>query len=335
MPHELNPSFGRVKHVVLFGVLLPAFTIAVAVMTVHDEPATPYLRGNFSPFGYTWSLLLFLVPCVSLAVWLLRHRISQPHTWGAFWLTAACIVPTWSLLDLFLGNSFFVFPNPGATLQIYAPGYTPGVGWTRSIPIEEFAFYLTGSVSILLGYIWSSETWLHAYTLGYDSYMARVPSVPPVLKVHWRSLLLVIGIFLLALWWKKFGAHDDHEGFPAYFLFELALVIVPMSICFRAVAPFLNVPALAVKTLMLVMTSLLWEVTLALPYGWWGYQHHAMMGVYIHPWFNLPLEAAILWPSAAWMNICLYEMFKLYIRSGKTLRDFLFGARPVAATVGL
>jgi hypothetical protein len=333
MPTRYNRSAGWIKQAVTFGILLPVFTIAVALLTVDHDPVAPYHQGNFSPFGYTWSLLLFLVPCVSLAIWFHRHRLRQPHQWGAFWLTAGFVVPAWCLLDIFLGNTFFVFPNPGATIGIYAPAYTPGHGWSSSIPIEEFVFYITGSMSILLGYIWSSESWLSAYTLSYPDYMSRVPTAPPMLTVPWKSLALIAAMFAFALGWKKLGPHPDHDGFPAYFLFELALVVLPVAISFPAVAPFLNVPAFVFKTLTLVLTSLLWEVTLALPYGWWGYRHGSMMGIYIRPWFGLPLEAAVLWPSAAWMNVCLYEALKLYLRSGKSLREFLLGAGAPATSV--
>ena len=33
-----------------------------------------------------------------------------------------------------------------------------------------------------------------------------------------------------------------------------------------------------------IFISLLWEVTLALPYHWWGFNHEAMAGLYIKAW---------------------------------------------------
>ena len=67
------------------------------------------------------------------------------------------------LLDLFLANTFFVFPHRDATLEIYVWGRMPGGGWPQSIPIEEFLFYITGFLAILLTYIWCDHYWLSEY----------------------------------------------------------------------------------------------------------------------------------------------------------------------------
>ncbi len=39
----------------------------------------------------------------------------------------------------------------------------PGVG--GPVPIEEFVFYLSGFLFILLFYIWNDEFWLEAYNV--------------------------------------------------------------------------------------------------------------------------------------------------------------------------
>ena len=332
-----NPQpAGLTRHPAAVALLLPVLAFVIAISSVKHDPVPPFLSGNHSPYGYTISLALFLVPLTSLTVWFVRRKAALECQWDAFWLTTAIVATTWSLLDIFLGNAFFTFPNRGATLQIYAPGYTFGKGWTHSIPIEEFVFYISGSATILMGYIWAAESWLARYTHTPEEFDAYVQTVPRL--VTWRPRFVIIGaiVFAIALVWKKFGPHEDTAGFPSYFLFELLMVILPAATLADAVRPVINPPAFVYKTLTLVLTSLLWEATLALPYGWWGFHHENMMGVLIRPWFNLPAEEVILWPCAAWLNLTLYESFRIYLRSGRPLMDMLFTprAQPIPARYG-
>jgi hypothetical protein len=76
-----------------------------------------------------------------------------------------------------------------------------------------------------------------------------------------------------------------------------------------------------------VLVSLLWEVTLALPNGWWDYHHARMLGVLIEPWSELPLEATALWPISAWSNVLLFELFRVKLHSGRSFGELLFGRR--------
>ena len=46
---------------------------------------------------------------------------------------------------------------------------------------------------------------------------------------------------------------------------------------------------------LILLISLLWEVTLAIPYGWWDYRPGAMMGLAIAAWRGLPVEAVCVW----------------------------------------
>lgn len=330
------PSAGLTRHPGALTLLLPVLAFLTGIITVKHDPVPPFLTGNHSPYGYTISLGLFLVPVTSLTVWFVRKKAALECQWQAFWIATAIVATTWSLLDVFLGNAFFTFPNRGATLQIFAPGYTFGRGWTYSIPIEEFVFYISGSAAILLGYIWAAESWLAKYTKTPAEFDAYVQTVPKLVTVRPRSLLQGAILFALVLAWKKLGWHEHTAGFPSYFLFELLMVIVPAATLSDAVRPVVNQPAFVYKTLALVLTSLLWEATLALPYGWWGFHHENMMGILIRPWFNLPVEEVVLWPCAAWLNLTLYESIRIYLRSGRPLMDLLFNPRPqpIAAQYG-
>ena len=58
--------------------------------------------------------------------------------------------------------------------------------------------------------------------------------------------------------------------------------------------------------------SVLWEATLALPYGWWNYQHPAMMGVFIGAWSGLPLEAVLVWLAVTYGTVIMFEVVKIW-----------------------
>jgi hypothetical protein len=60
-----------------------------------------------------------------------------------------------------------------------------------------------------------------------------------------------------------------------------------------------------------VLISIIWEVTLALPRGYWNYQHAAMIGIFIPVWAQLPIEAVTVWIFCT-LVIMVYEFVKIY-----------------------
>ena len=73
----------------------------------HTEISNP----NPTPFGYTLSLSLFIIPIIVIGGWLVpSERLAFPRR--AFWRTIGLLVPVSFGLDFFFGNTFFVFPNP-------------------------------------------------------------------------------------------------------------------------------------------------------------------------------------------------------------------------------
>ena len=133
-------------------IIIPA---AITLETVH-VPAPPIpVNQSSTPYGYTFSLLLFIFPIVVIGGWFLPGeglRIPQ----RAFWWTLGVVVPFGFLLDFVFAQWFFDYPNAGATLGIHAPALG------RPVPIEEYVFYLTGFLVVLLLYVWLGEFWLAA-----------------------------------------------------------------------------------------------------------------------------------------------------------------------------
>ncbi len=120
-------------------VAVPATITLNAVRT----PAKLQIAANPTPYGYTWSLLLFIVPIVVIAFWLVpQEQVKIPKK--AFWWTIGILVPLGCGLDFFFAARFFDFPNADATLKIGAPALG------KPVPIEEYIFYLTGFIAVLL-----------------------------------------------------------------------------------------------------------------------------------------------------------------------------------------
>jgi hypothetical protein len=115
----MKPSGPREIKVILGMVLVLFVPVALTLLSI-KQPRTPLLippspAESPSPYGYTWSLLLFVVPDVVLGWWILAMH-PRPREKIAFWVTVGILVPLWCLLDIFLGLTFFKFPNAGASV---------------------------------------------------------------------------------------------------------------------------------------------------------------------------------------------------------------------------
>jgi hypothetical protein len=81
---------------------IAALLIIAAALTLRTvaHPAVLQLSSdNPTPLGYTWSLLLFIIPIGALGWWFAsRPDLKFPR--AAFWRTIAVLVPVGFLLDL-------------------------------------------------------------------------------------------------------------------------------------------------------------------------------------------------------------------------------------------
>ncbi len=174
-------------------VALPA---AITLNTIR-RPAALAVPADPTPYGYTWSLLLFIIPIVAIAFWFLPcEGVKIPKK--AFWLTLAILVPLGCGLDFFFARWFFLFPNRGATLGLGAPALG------GSVPVEEYLFYLTGFMAVLMLYIWMDEYWLAAYNV--PDYPGEAKKISRLLRFHPTSLVLGAALIVAAIGYKKFFA---------------------------------------------------------------------------------------------------------------------------------
>jgi hypothetical protein len=281
-----------------------------AIMTLPDPNPTPH--------GYTWSLSLFLVPILAIAGWFLPGAgVEVPKR--SFWRTIWILVPLGFGLDFFFANRFFVFVNEGATLGIGAPALG------GNVPIEEYIFYLSGFIVVLLLYIWLDEYWLSAYNVA--DYAGEEAQGRPLLRFHASSLIAGVLILGAAVLYKKLRSPNP-EGFPEYFAVLVTGGLVPSMSFFPAVCRFINWRALSLTLFMILLISMFWEATMAVPYGWWGYQPERMMGLFIGAWARLPIEAVTVWIAVTYGTTIVYEAVKIWQYSGKTAKQAFLGKAP-------
>ena len=270
---------------------------------------------NPTPYGYTWSLLLFIVPVIVLGGWFARLP-AQRFPRRAFWHTLAVLVPLGFVLDLAFGNAFFVFTNHGATLGIDIPA----VG--GPLPIEEFVFYLTGFMAALLSYIWADEFWMRAYNV--PDYRQATQGIVRIVWLHLPSVLLGAVLIVAAAVYKRMFSASP-EGFPWYFTYLVLAALVPSAALFHTAKTFINWRAFSFTFFLMLLISLLWEVTLALPYGWWGFRPEAMIGVYIDAWHGLPIEEPLVWMAVSYTTVIVYEVIKIWLALGVGAKQAFFG----------
>jgi hypothetical protein len=296
-----------------------AMVVIPAAFTLHSvsDPGTLSVGPNPSPHGYTWSLLLFIFPIVTIACWFLPSEgLDIPRR--AFWWTIGILGPLGCLLDIIFAQWFFLFPNPKATLGIPAPALG------RSVPIEEYVFYFTGFITILLLYTWLSEYWLAAYTV--EDYAAESRALGRLLKFHPTSLIAGVVLIAAAIGFKRWISTVS-AGWPGYFMVLVAGGLIPSISFFPATRRFINWRALSLTLFFMALVSLLWEATLALPYGWWNYRHDAMMGVFIGAWSQLPIEAVLVWLAVTYGTVIFFEVVKIWLASGQPAREAFLGPK--------
>lgn len=296
---------------IILVIVLPA---ALTLMTVEDPGKLKFDSDDPTPLGYTWSLLLFIVPLLYLIWWFLRHpKITVQKK--SFWTALAILIPLGFILDLLFAHTFFTFPNTRAVTGIEVPGVGGG------IPIEEFVFYITGFIFVLLLYIWCDEYWMAAYNV--EDYTTGLDRAGKLLKFHKESVITALVLLALAVFYQKVVA--GAPGFPWYFTYLLAASFIPSAGFYLSTRRFINWRAFSFAFFVMLLISLMWEATLASPYGWWGYQPEAMMGIFIGAWSGLPVEAILVWLAVTFTTVIIYEVVKIWQCSGKGVGEAMVG----------
>jgi len=145
-----------------------------------------------------------------------------------------------------------------------------------------------------------------------------------IAQFHAPSVVLGLGLIAAAVIYKKLFSPSP-EGFPWYFIYLTVMSFVPSAGFLRTAGPFVNWRAFSFTFFFILLISLLWEVTLAVPYGWWDYRPSAMMGFTIAAWRGLPIEAVCVWMAVSFTTVIVYEVIKIWQALGKGLWEAFFG----------
>jgi hypothetical protein len=121
-------------------------------------------------------------------------------------------------------------------------------------------------------------------------------------------------------------AHEP-DGFPGYFTFLAVGALGPSAMLLPTARPVVNWRAFSLTFFIILLTSALWEATLAVPYGWWGYQRQQMMGLRVTAWAGLPIEAVTVWMVVTFTTVVVYEIAKRWKASGRAARHAFLGAK--------
>ena len=222
-------------------------------------------------------------------------------------ITTAGIVVLGILLDCVFGQRILQFDESPQAQYI---GWLTIARFGVHVPYEEFLFYAMAPIAILLVYGWASEYWMAYYTPRYRQGDTNASVVSfSVLAAVLTVVMLVAGILV-------FRRNPDGTGpVPAYFTFLVVLALTPAILLFSRIREHVNWRAFGVATLYVLLTSLIWEATLAVPRHWWGYKPSAMLGLYVNAWtkeptWPFPIEAVFVWVACPFSCILTYEFVK-------------------------
>ncbi len=307
-----DASHFRVILVFLACIIVPTVLTLMTVQNpgrlVFDPP-----DANPTPYGYTVSLLLFLVPNLALTWWLKRHPDAGQRM-NAFWKTVLLVFVVGCVLDFLLCYEWFIFPNEGATLGIRLPAFSYSEGWRwipDYLPIEEFGFYSLGAYFMMALYVYADASWFRLYmhdSTGSDQRIQHALQLDRIFKPDFRWLWVGLVAWAVGIAWKNIYGTG---GIPGYYCFLVLIGVFPPLLLMRAVGPMVNWRAFSFMYLALLLISLIWEATLGVPYGWWQYRHEPMLGIFIGAWGDLPVEAVLMWLVAAWAVTLMYEVFRI------------------------
>jgi hypothetical protein len=268
---------------------------------------------------YFTSLALWGIPIVYL--WPVFNMITAEgggRRRRALRWSAGTIVVLGIVLDFLFGHLTLRFPGcsepSGAGPDVLCLPAVRG-----SVPVEELLFYAMGPVAMVLVYACADERWLNKYNPKDDLLDLRLIQLSPRLVI----VAAAAAVTALVIW-------RVNGRFPTYFAFLSAGAVIPAMFLYRTIGTLVNWPAFAVTTLYVLVTSLIWEVTHAIPRQWWNYEPSGMNGVTIAAWSPgdaiFPVEAAVVWLFAPFSTILIYEFAKALTHHPRSITIALFGS---------
>lgn len=257
---------------------------------------------------YTLSLGFWILPLIAYSVFFAKTKLLGKNQKKAIAVNVGILAGVGTILDLFFARNYFLFPNQQMTLGLCLWG----------IPIEEFVFYIAGFGFILMTYVWCDEYFLKKYNVDDLEYYNYANEEWKLLekRLPWQCIILPI-VLVIAFTILKTQVNPTEHFLPSYMIFLTLTAFAPFYFFWRFTKAFINNRALILTLCITILISIIWEVTLALPRGYWDYDRTYMTGIFISPWHRLPLEAILVWVFSIFI-ILTYEFSKvLYFRDHK------------------
>lgn len=260
------------------------------------------LFGSFVPAllatecRYTWCLLVFLVPGSVALLWTL-HKVESKRAWLRVWAGAfTLLLPLGWALGFLLGGALFTYDAPDQVLGIDIAAPLP-TGGTANVPVEEFAFYVTGFAAIAAQYLWGCHV---LFPTAAPAQPAMVTPLPYWLPLVW---LVVVALLIVLL---------QGTPKPLYCAFLVATNGPLLAWGWPVMRHHVHRSALLWTLGSTLVVSIIWEAFLALSEGWWGYRSEWLLGLYFGD--SLPVEAVAVWLLAP--IACSLMVTVLALRAG-------------------
>src|SRR6266567_2180067 len=106
MAEQIPSPSPRASFLLIVGILVMiAIPAALTLHTARIAPAIDSSAQNVTHYGYTVSLLLFIVPILAISIWFLPNagvHVSR----RSFWRTIGILFPLGVILDFFFARFF-------------------------------------------------------------------------------------------------------------------------------------------------------------------------------------------------------------------------------------
>ncbi len=299
---------------VLVGSAVTAGTVIAVLACLKAPPdwasaAEPL--ANPTPYGFFAGLLLFAIPALTGFGFLLFDKTFVNHR-RPLLISLALLCGFATVVDIGLvGTTFFRFPNEGSAWSAVS---IRGFNWIDMtwdpLPLEDLVFYLAAILLTLVLYIWGSVSWLGVHSA--DHFRDRTHPCWHGEKWsysfgRWEIVGLCVSAGLILGAWALQAWLNPDATFPLYFAYLVLATILPSVFLLDIVRKHVNWHAFAVTALYIVAMSFVFEVSLALPYQWWGFADETLIGIRFVPWWNVPIEEPILYLVNSYLIVLIYE----------------------------
>ena len=321
-------------------------SLLLVVATVTVGPGDAQGHHDPSPLGFTLGLALYLVPFGVAWGWGMLDPefkgFRRPVNTALLIIGVVAIV-----VDLgFLGATCFTFPNRASVLDCC---WLPALDWVPphefAIPLEDLIFYVAAVGLTLVIYAWGNLTWQKTNSEDYvpkldadnmarlvrrgrvercwhHDHISEAPfpgfarGILVLIKRSWREKVSRIAtcVFFTAMVAVAIGGMllGPPGSFPAYAVWLLCGAGIASMLMLGACIDHINWRSFAATALYMTLLSVLFEITVALPYGWWGFDDKILLGVRLTAWWDLPVEHLFLYVINTYEIVLVYETVVLW-----------------------